>query len=51
MRALLVRVDSTAARLIGFHGDQPIQIRLSSLSFCGMLMVLLSWHAARLGPR
>ena len=50
-RAPLVRVDSTAARLIGFPRDQPVQIRSSSLSFGGMWMVLLSWHVARLGPR
>ena len=47
----VVRVDSTAARLIGFPGDQPVQIRSSSLSFGGMWMVLLSWHAVRLDPR
>ena len=50
-RAPVVRVDSTAARLIGFPGDQPDQIQSSSLSFGGMCMVLLSWHAARLDPR
>ena len=50
-RAPVVRVDSTIARLIGFPGDQPVQIRSSSLSFCGMWMVLLSWHATRLGLR
>ena len=46
----IVRVDSTIARLIGFPRDQLIQTRSGSLSFGGMRMVLLSWHAARLGP-
>ena len=50
-RAPVVRVDSTVVRLISFPGDQPVQIRSSSLSFGGMWMVLLSWHAARFGPR
>ena len=49
-RAPLVRADSIAARLISFP-DQPVQIRSSSLSFGSMWMVLLSWHATRLGPR
>ena len=51
MRALVVRVDSTVVWLIGFPGDQLIQTRLDSLSFGGIWMVLLSWYAARLGPR
>ena len=51
VRAPVVRVDSTAARLISFLGDQPVHIRSSSLSFGGMWMVLLSWHAARFGLR
>ena len=46
-----VRVDNTAARLIRFHGDQLVQTRSGSLLFGGMWMVLLSWHAARLGSR
>ena len=50
-RAPLVRVDSIATRLIGFPRGQPVQIQSSSLSFCGIWMVLLSWHAAKLGPR
>ena len=50
-RAHIVRVDSTVARLIGFPRDQPVQTRSSSLSFGGMWMVLLSWHAARLDPK
>ena len=41
-RTPLVRVDSTASRLIGFLRDQAVQIRSSSLSFGGMWMVLLS---------
>ena len=51
MRVPTVRVDSTAARLIGFPGDQLVQTRSGSLSFGGMWMVLLSWHEARLDPR
>ena len=51
VRAPVMRVDSTVARLIGSPGDQLVQTRLGSLSFDGMWMVLLSWHAARLGPR
>ena len=47
----VVRVDSTVARPIGFLGDQLVQIRSGSLLFGGMWMVLLSWHASRLGPR
>ena len=50
-RAPAVRVDSTAAQLIGFPGDQLVQTWSGSLSFGGMWMVLLSRHAARLGPR
>ena len=50
-RAPAVRIDSIAARLIGFPGDQLVQTRSGSLLFGGMWMVLLSWHAARLGPR
>ena len=50
-RALVVRVDSTAARLIGFLGDQLAQTQSGSLLFGGMWMVLLSWHVAKLGPR
>ena len=50
-RAPAVRVDSTAARLIGFPRDQLIQTQSSSLLFGGMWMVLLSWRVARLGPR
>ena len=50
-RAPLVRVDSTAAWLIGFPRDQLVQIRSSSLSFGGMRMALLSWHVAKPGPR
>ena len=46
-----VRVDSTAARLIGFPGDQLVQTQLRSLLFGGMWMVLRSWHVARLGLR
>ena len=46
-----VRVDSTAARLIGFPRDQLVQSRSGSLLFDGMWMVLLLWHAIRLGPR
>ena len=51
VRVPAVRVDSTAARLIGFPGDQLVQTRSGSLLFGGMWMALLSWHAARLGPR
>ena len=50
-RVHAVRVDSTASRLIGFHGDQLVQIRSGSFFFGGMWMVLLTWHAARLSPR
>ena len=50
VRVPVLRVDSTVARLIGFPGDQLVQTRSSSLSFGGMWMVLLSWHAAMLGP-
>ena len=35
-RAPAVRVDSTAAWLIGFPGDQLVQTRSGSLSFGGM---------------
>ena len=49
--ASVVRVDSTAVRLIRFLGDQLVQTRSGSLSFGGMWMVLLSWHVARFGPR
>ena len=45
------RVDNIAAQLIGFLGDQLVQIRSGSLLFGGMWMVRLSWHATRLGPR
>ena len=51
VRVPAVRVDSTAVRLIGFLGDQLVQSRSGSLLFCGMWMVLLSWHVARLSPR
>ena len=51
VRAPVVRVDSTAARLIGFPGDQLAQIRSGSLSFGGMWMVSLLWHVARLNPK
>ena len=51
VRAPVVRVDSAAAWLIGFLKDQLVQTRSSSLLFGGMWMVLLSWHAARLGQR
>ena len=51
VRVPAVRVDSTAARLIGIPRDQLVQTRSGSLSFGGMWMVLLSWHAARLGSR
>ena len=50
-RVLAMRVDSTVARLIGSSRDQPIYTRSSSLLFGGMWMVLLSWHAAKLGSR
>ena len=50
-RAPAVRVDSNASQLIGFPGDQLVQTRSGSLLFGGMWMVLLSWHAVRLGPR
>ena len=50
-RTPVVRVDSIAARLIGFPGDQLAQTRSGSLLFGGMWMVLLSWHVARLCPR
>ena len=40
-RAPAVRVDSTAARLIGFPGDQLVQTQSGSLLFGGMWMVLL----------
>ena len=50
-RAPVVRVDNTVAWLIGFPGDQLVQTRSGSLLFGGMWMVLLSWHAAMLGPR
>ena len=49
-RAPVVRVGSTAARLIGFPGDPLVQTRLGSLLFDGIWMVLFSWHAARLDP-
>ena len=51
VRAPAVRVDSTAAWPIGFLRDQLVQTRSGSLLFGGMWMVLLSWHAAKLGPR
>ena len=51
VRVPAVRVDSTAALLIGFPGDLLAQTRSGSLQFGGMWMVFLSWHAARLGPR
>ena len=50
-RAPTVRFDSTAARLIGFPGDQLVQTQSGSLLFSGMWMVLLSWRVASLGPR
>ena len=50
-RAPVVRVDSIAARLIGFLGGQLVQTWSGRLWFGGMWMVLLSWHAARLGPK
>ena len=50
-RAPIVRVDSTAARLTGFPGDQIAPTRSGSLSFGGMWMAPLSWHVARLDPR
>ena len=50
-RAPIVRADSTVARLIGFPGDQLVQTRSGSLLFGGMWMALLSWRAAKLGPR
>ena len=50
-RAPAVRADSTTASLIGFPRDQLVQTRLGSLLFGGTWMELLSWHAARLGPR
>ena len=46
-----LRVDSIAERLIGFPRDQLVQTRSGSLLFGAMWMVLLSWHAAKLGPR
>ena len=46
-----VRVDSTAAQLTSFLGDQLALIRSGSLSFGGMWMAPLSWHVARLGPK
>ena len=51
VRVPTVRVDSIAARLIGFLVDLLVQTRSGSLSFGCMWMVLLSWHVARLGPR
>ena len=39
-RAPAVRVDSTAARLIGFPGDQLVQTQSDSLLFGDMWMVL-----------
>ena len=50
-RTPVVRADSTVVRLISFLGDQPVQTQSCSLSFGGLWMVLLSWHAAKLGPR
>ena len=50
-RAPTVRADSTIVQLIGFPGDQLVQIQSGSLLFSGMWMVLLSWRAARLGSR
>ena len=50
-RAPVVRVDNTAAWLIGFPGDQLDQIQLGSLLFGDTWMVLLSWRVATLGPR
>ena len=50
-RAPAVRVDSTAARLIGFPGDQLDQIQSGSLLFGGTWMALLSWRVAMLDPR
>ena len=50
-RAPAVRVDSIAARLIGFPGDQLAQTQSGSLLFGGMWMVLLSCHVARLDLR
>ena len=50
-RAPTVRIDSIAARLISFPGDQLAQTQSESLLFGGMWMVLLSWHVARLGLR
>ena len=50
-RAPVVRVDSTAAQLIGFPRDQLVQTRSGRLLFGGMWMVLLSWRVARLDPK
>ena len=46
-----VRVDSTAAWLTSFPGDQLAPTRSGSLSFGGMWMAPLSWHVAKLGPK
>ena len=51
VRVPTVRVDSIVTRLIGFPEDQLVQTESGSLSFGGMWMVLLSWHATRLNPR
>ena len=50
VRVPAVRVDSTAAWLIGFPGGQLVQSQLDNLLFGDTWMVLLSWHAAMLDP-
>ena len=42
VRTPVVRVGSTAVRLIGFPGDPLVQTQSGSLLFDGMWMVLLS---------
>ena len=50
-RAPVMTVDNTDARLIGFPGDQLVQIQSDSLLFGDTWMVLLSWRVATLNSR
>ena len=49
-RVPTVRVDSTTVRRIGFPRGKLVQSRSDNLLFGDTWMVLLSWHAVRLGP-
>ena len=50
-RALAMRVDSTAARLIGFPRYQLVQTRSGRFLFGGMWMVLLSMVCSQARPK